>query len=128
RWEVGTFEQVAAAKQADLATAPEFKQKVLGYFKIGSGYDMLKALALALYRFLFSNPKLSSVYHGVNELQSSEVTITEEQILMGEDSETIVDPFEKRSEKRKEIVESLLKAMEFYKQKAKHVLYKTDSL
>ncbi|KAJ2845299.1 hypothetical protein IWW36_004838, partial [Coemansia brasiliensis] len=128
KWEVGTFKQVAAAKQADLATAPEFKQKVLGYFKIGSGYDMLKALALALYRFLFSNPKLASVYHGVNELQSSEVTITEEQILMGEVSETIVDPFEKRSEKRKEIVESLLKAMEFYKQKAKHVLYKTDSL
>ncbi|KAJ2844122.1 hypothetical protein IWW36_005304 [Coemansia brasiliensis] len=128
KWEIGTFKQVATAKKSDLETVSDFEQAVLRYFKIGSGYDVLKALALLLYRFLFNNPKLSPAYHGVNKLLNAEVQITEEQMIAGEDTKTIVDPFEKRSEKRKEIVESLLKAMKIYKQKAEHVLYKADSL
>ncbi|KAI9471622.1 hypothetical protein BX667DRAFT_538899 [Coemansia mojavensis] len=126
RWEIDTFEQVATAKKANLETIRTFEEKILNHFKTGDGYDMLKKLALALYQFLFENLYLPSVYHGVNKLRITEEPITKEQILMGVAIRTMVNPFEKRIEKKDIIVESLLEAMDFYKQKAEQA-YKADA-
>ncbi|KAJ2359018.1 hypothetical protein IWW50_000276 [Coemansia erecta] len=106
KWEVGTFEQVANAKKADLETPEIFEKGVLQHFQEGPAYDMLKDMARALCVVLFFHPGLDRVYSGV--FRDGRVKNDILDILRSNKVSTNqADPFEKRLEKRKKISSDL---------------------
>ncbi|KAJ2495723.1 hypothetical protein GGH96_006279 [Coemansia sp. RSA 1972] len=69
KWDVGSFDDVACAKQNDLGNDRTFNDCVLRYFQDGAAYDELKDMARNLRYALFSNPELGLLYRGSSAIE-----------------------------------------------------------